>query len=60
MANFFGYLAIYADGHIEQEDGLLLWYLGGKPHEENQKKLADLRGKENSGEIMRLEIYFES
>ena len=60
MANFFSYKAVYKDGHVEQEDGLLLWYLNGQPHAENQQKLAELRAKENSGEIVKLYIDYES
>lgn len=60
MRNFFGYRAVYKDGHMEQEDGLLLWYLGGKPHIENQRKLDELRAKEANGEIVNLHIYYES
>ena len=60
MANFFSYKAVYADGHVEQEDGLLLWYLNGQPHVENQKKLDELRAKKNYGEIIDLHSYYES
>ena len=60
MANFFNYKAVYKNGHIEQEDGLLLWYLNGQPHVENQRKLADLRSKEASGDIVSLVIDYES
>lgn len=60
MANFFGYRAVYADGHVEQEDGLILRYLNGEPNIKNQKKLDELYCKENYGEIIELHVYFES
>lgn len=60
MANFFGYKAVYADGHIEQEDGLLLWYLDGKPNVKNQRKLEKLKAMKADGIIVELRLYYES
>lgn len=60
MANFFGYTAVYADGHTETADGIRLWMLGGRKDEVGHALLAELRQKEKDGIITRLSIYYES
>lgn len=59
MANFFYAITIFADGHSETFEGRL-WLLGGIKDEEGHALLQSLKDKKKSGEIVFLNISYES
>ena len=59
MANFFVAYAIFDDGRKETFEGRL-WLLGGIKDEEGHTLLQSLKDKKLTGEIISLNISYES
>lgn len=59
MANFFYAVAVFADGHKETFEGRL-WFLGGIRDDDGHALLQSLKDKKSEGEIVSLNISYES